>query len=77
VRSLERHVAVYFCFLALKTVSNQSGDKRTHFWPAETETNQTPGGFYSWMMDVVQGPNGGGPELRRQKRPERTCGDIT
>jgi hypothetical protein len=53
VRSLERHVAVNLCFLAMNAVADQSGNKRTHFRPTETGTHKTPGSPYSWMVDVV------------------------
>jgi hypothetical protein len=54
VRSLEVDVAMDFCFLTLKTVSDQSGNKNTHFWPTKTGTNKTPGSSDPWMMNVVK-----------------------
>jgi hypothetical protein len=77
VRSLESDVAVDFCFLTLKTVPNQCGDKNTHFWPTETGTNQPPRSPYTRMMNVVQGQHGGDSEAGGQQRPEDTSGDIT
>jgi hypothetical protein len=76
VRSLERHVAVNLCFLAMKAVSDQSGDERTHFRPAKTRTHKTPGSSHTWVVDVVQGQNGGGPEAGGQEWPENTRGNI-
>jgi hypothetical protein len=64
------------CFLAVETVSNQ-GEMKTHFWPTKTGANKTPGSSHTWMMNVVQGQNGGGPEAGGQKRPEDTGRDIT
>jgi hypothetical protein len=54
VGSLERDMAMDLCFLAVETVSNQGGNKNTHFWPTKTGANKTPGSFHTWMMNVVQ-----------------------
>jgi hypothetical protein len=53
MRSLEGDVAMDFCFLTVKTVSNQCGNKNTHFWPTKTGANKTPGSSDPWMMNVV------------------------
>jgi hypothetical protein len=54
VGSLERDMAMDLCFLTLKTVPDQSGNKTTHFWPTKTSTNKTPGSSHPWMMYVVK-----------------------
>jgi hypothetical protein len=53
MRSLEDDVAMDFRFLTVKTVSDQCGDKNTHFWPTKTGANKTPGSSDPWMMNVV------------------------
>jgi hypothetical protein len=70
-------MAMNFRFLTVQTVANQSGNENTHFWPTETGANKTPGSFYTWMVNVVEGQNGGGPETGGQERPESTCRNIT
>jgi hypothetical protein len=70
-------MAMHLCFLAVETVSNQGGNENTHFWPTKTGANKTPGRSHTWMMNVVQRPNGGGPEAGGQQRPEDPSGDIT
>jgi hypothetical protein len=70
-------MAVNLCFLAVETISNQSGNEHTHFWPTKTGANKPSGSPHTWMMNVVQGQNGGGPEAGGQKRPEYTSGNVT
>ena len=70
VRSLEDDVAMDFCFLTVDAVLDQSGNKTTHFWPTEASADQPPGCFDTWVVDVVEGQHGGGPEPGGQKWPE-------
>jgi hypothetical protein len=70
-------MAVDLCFLAVETVSNQGRNENTHFWPTKTGANKPPGSSHTWMMYVVERPNGGGLEAGGQKRFEYTSGNIT
>jgi hypothetical protein len=69
-------MAMDFRLLTVETVSNQSGNENTHFWPTKTGANKPPGSFDTRMMDVVKRQHGGGPEAGGQQRPENTCGNI-
>jgi hypothetical protein len=74
---LEMHVFVDLAALAVETCSGQGCDLFAEVRPAEPGGDQTTRCTNPRMGNVVESMEGGGAELRRHKRPEFTCGDIS
>ena len=73
---LKVHMAVCFCSLTLKTRACKRGNKMSHERPAVAGFNQPCSGTDSWVMQIVQVEDSGGPELGRNKRSENPCRNV-